>query len=160
MSVSRDAVQKVADEVSCPFPWREVAMKQSECDYIILKSQKYECSHDSSQTKKNILFRLALFRLGSWRFGPSVRCDLSIDCENSGDASNLAGVSLTRKSRNKSSFSVLYPKLNRQIFRACFSGDRVSNAINKVDISLEGVRILRINCGKKIRTPGNSNGEI
>jgi hypothetical protein len=54
---------------------------------------------------------------------------------------------------------MLYPELNGQISRACFSGDRVSNAINKAGISLEGVRILRINCGKKIRTPGKSNWE-
>jgi hypothetical protein len=31
----------------------------------------------------------------------------------------------------------------------------VYDAINKVEISLEGVRILRINYGKKIGTPGN-----
>jgi hypothetical protein len=135
-------------------------MKQSEYDYTVLKSQTYEFSHDASQTKKRILFSLALFRLGSWRFGQSMRCDLFLDCENIGDASNLAAASLTKKSRNKSSISMLYPELNGQIFRVYFSGDRVYDAINKVEISLEGVRILWINCGKTIRTPGNSNGEI
>jgi hypothetical protein len=83
---------------------------------------------------------------------------LFLDCENIGEASNLAAASLTRKSPNKSSISMLYPELNGQIFRACFSGDRVYDAINKVEISLEGVGILWINSGHKIGTAGNSSG--
>jgi hypothetical protein len=82
---------------------------------------------------------------------------LFLDYENIGDVSNLAATSGTRKSPNKPLISMLYPELNGQIFRVCFSGDRVCDAINKVEISLEEVRIVRINCGRKIRTPENSN---
>jgi hypothetical protein len=84
-----------------------------------------------------------------------VRYDLFLDCENIGDASNLAAASLTRKSPNKSSISLLYPELKGQIFRVCFSGDRVYEAINKVEISLEGfefcglIVVRKLNAGKK-----------